>query len=92
MLTFLDELNFDSELVIEKREKLHLLEKNISDGQGYWNPATLIGSECFYHGANLAPQLLKLLKRLTEVSLLLGKKFFDGRDFGFPNSSMFALL
>ena len=60
VLTFLDELNFDSELVIEKREKLHLLEKNISDGQGYWNPATLIGSECFYHGANLAPQLLKL--------------------------------
>lgn len=74
MLTFLDELNFDSELVIEKREKLHLLEKNISDGQGYWNPATL----CY--------------ARLTEVSLLLGKKFFDGRDFGFPNSSMFALL
>ena len=60
VLTFLDELNFDSELVIEKREKLHLLEKNISDSQGYWNPATLIGSECFYHGANLAPQLLKL--------------------------------
>ena len=58
VLTFLDELNFDSELVIEKREKLHLLEKNISDGQGYWNPATLIGSECFYHGANLAPSYL----------------------------------
>ena len=27
--------------------------------------------------------------RPAKVSLLLGKKFFDGRAFGFPNSSTF---